>query len=188
MSRTYERLNSCLPSHSNGFRDFDPAIGRYIQSDPIGLNGESYSTYAYALGNPLTYSDSSGLITIPDIPGAAGETSVHANPGPDVTDYRAEHDPPHVHLGSNDGPRVDTKNFEPLSDKDALQMTKKQRKFCASLSEETKDLIRQRQQQIFRFGRIIPPTQGGFVNPAAFEGMTPWGFFIWALTHSDAAW
>jgi hypothetical protein len=43
-----------------------------------------------------------------------GETSVHANPGPDAVDYRAEHDPPHVHIGSNSGPRVSTKDFRPL--------------------------------------------------------------------------
>jgi hypothetical protein len=118
-----------------------------------------------------------GLIRIPDIPGAEGETSVNANPGPGVTDYRAEHDPPHVHLGSNDGPRVSTKDFRPLSDKDAMKMTDKQRKFCSSLSDEAKDLIRQRQQQIFKYGRISPVKPNGFISPVVVEEMTPWGFF-----------
>jgi RHS repeat-associated protein len=27
--------------HSNGYRDFDPATGRYVESDPMGLFGAS---------------------------------------------------------------------------------------------------------------------------------------------------
>ena len=42
-------------------RDYDPQVGRYIESDPIGLYGESYSTYAYTSGDPINRSDPSGL-------------------------------------------------------------------------------------------------------------------------------
>ena len=44
----------------NYFRDYDPATGRYVESDPIGLNGGSYSTYAYVGGNPITNIDPNG--------------------------------------------------------------------------------------------------------------------------------
>ncbi|MHA6890516.1 RHS repeat-associated core domain-containing protein [Ralstonia pseudosolanacearum] len=47
--------------HYNANRDYDPASGRYIQSDPIGLNGGQWSTYGYVGGAPLTNSDPAGL-------------------------------------------------------------------------------------------------------------------------------
>jgi RHS repeat-associated protein len=46
--------------YHNGFRDYDPSLGRYVQSDPIGLLG-GLNTYAYASGNPLKWFDRYGL-------------------------------------------------------------------------------------------------------------------------------
>lgn len=50
------------PTHYNYARDYDPATGRYVESDPIGLNGGSYSTYAYVAANPIAVSDRFGLL------------------------------------------------------------------------------------------------------------------------------
>jgi len=50
-------------THFNWMRDYDPRIGRYIESDPIGLRG-GLDTYSYVRAQPLTNTDPRGLASI----------------------------------------------------------------------------------------------------------------------------
>jgi RHS repeat-associated protein len=47
----------------NYFRDYDSTIGRYVESDPIGLEA-GLNTYLYASANPVTVVDPFGLDTL----------------------------------------------------------------------------------------------------------------------------
>ena len=46
-------------THYNFFRDYDPTVGRYLESDPIGL-GDGANTYAYVRNDPLSGVDPRG--------------------------------------------------------------------------------------------------------------------------------
>jgi RHS repeat-associated protein len=46
--------------HYNYYRDYDPSVGRYAESDPIGLDG-GLNSYAYVGANPVKWVDPYGL-------------------------------------------------------------------------------------------------------------------------------
>ncbi|TBW50741.1 hypothetical protein EZI54_17735 [Marinobacter halodurans] len=65
----------------NYYRDYDPSIGRLVQSDPIGLRG-GINTYVYVGGNPINYIDSYGKSATAVVGGWIGtDTAI-----PDPTD------------------------------------------------------------------------------------------------------
>jgi RHS repeat-associated protein len=55
-----QRYDAETGLHYNYFRDYDPSLGRYGESDPIGLQG-GLNTYAYVGGSPVLRSDERGL-------------------------------------------------------------------------------------------------------------------------------
>ena len=59
----------------NYYRDYIPGTGTYVEPDPIGLAGGSYSTYAYVGGNPVGRSDPLGLVN-------PGEAACIGGPNP----------------------------------------------------------------------------------------------------------
>ena len=52
--------------YQNWHRDYDPTLGRYIETDPIGLPGGT-NLYAYVDGNPVNAVDPRGLQSVYDI-------------------------------------------------------------------------------------------------------------------------
>jgi RHS repeat-associated protein len=68
--------------HYNYFRDYDPRLGRYIESDPIGLAG-GINTYAYAGSNPLTRIDPRGLTDLSQVIGRIVKWCMGNGDGPD---------------------------------------------------------------------------------------------------------
>ena len=55
------RLDQETGTSYNYFRDYDPQIGRYAQSDPMGLRA-GLSTFGYVGGNPVGSVDKYGLL------------------------------------------------------------------------------------------------------------------------------
>lgn len=60
--------------HYNYFRTYDPTVGRYVTSDPLGIiGGEDLNTYAYVGNDPINWIDPLGLTRVgPNMDGLPG--------------------------------------------------------------------------------------------------------------------
>jgi RHS repeat-associated protein len=78
--------------HYNYFRDYDPSIGRYNESDPLGLKA-GINTYSYVKADPLKSRDLFGLRDAPWEPDPPGQRPDFLLPplgsGPDCPPRRA---------------------------------------------------------------------------------------------------
>ncbi|HDL00632.1 MAG TPA: hypothetical protein ENH23_00165, partial [candidate division Zixibacteria bacterium] len=52
--------------HYNYFRDYNPVIGRYVESDPIGIKQGMNHLYLYVGNNPVNFADAYGLFIVND--------------------------------------------------------------------------------------------------------------------------
>jgi RHS repeat-associated protein len=70
-------------THYNYFRDYEPGIGRFLKSDPIGLQGGA-NTFAYGLSDPIARKDADGLqvVCAPGWPCIPLPPPIHAVPPP----------------------------------------------------------------------------------------------------------
>ena len=60
----------CESEHNNYHSDYDTGTGRYIDSDPIGLDG-NLNMYAYVANKPVNAIDHFGLSTYGIVIGGA---------------------------------------------------------------------------------------------------------------------
>ena len=69
--------------HYNYYRDYDPQVGRYVESDPVGLGG-GINTYGYVRANPVQRIDPKGLV---EWSGTASSISLVAGIGASLTRF-----------------------------------------------------------------------------------------------------
>jgi RHS repeat-associated protein len=141
--------------HYNHHRDYESTSGRYVQSDPIGLDG-GIQTYAYAAFRPLMYIDPVGLMEIY----RSGGVTFHSYPGPQAGGIEhARHGPGesyHIHVKDAAGnvAKISTETWKPLlpEDERVYSRNKGMQAACEKLTEGEKKFFDRVNRQIFHRG------------------------------------
>jgi len=67
-------LNNTTAMYDLPFRNYDAALGRFFQVDLLAAKNHPYSPYAYAINNPVSYNDPTGLDeNVEDVTGPSEE-------------------------------------------------------------------------------------------------------------------
>jgi RHS repeat-associated protein len=140
-------------THYNFQRDYNPIIGRYIQSDPIGLRA-GLNVFTYTEGNPLLRFDPFGLVWGVDPSGRGpeetGQNTIYCNgPEPDFyivpVDEKCEaikkcivvHEQTHLKDALLEKPLLCKSNDKKIiivNDEDSERLKSEERAFLAEIS------------------------------------------------------
>jgi RHS repeat-associated protein len=64
-----------------GARNYDPAIGRWMNIDPLAEVSRRWSTYSYTLNNPVVWTDPDGMSPLTDLYNLNGKLVRHIDDG-----------------------------------------------------------------------------------------------------------
>lgn len=80
--------------HNNYYRDYNPALGRYPQADPIGIRSGTNHLYVYVADNPIMLIDPDGLAYFAKRPlkGSSWKGSASCNPVDDYFNTEISHE------------------------------------------------------------------------------------------------